>query len=127
MSFSKIILELGALIYAIFGVWLLIRPAALVRVGIVSEQSDARVELRAMYGGLELGIAAFLLMCALHTPWIGGGLVLLTISLAGIAAGRVVGILLERGQVSRLIWTFLAMEVVGGVVSYVALHAWVNR
>lgn len=86
-------LVLGSLVLAAYGVWFLIAPDALARlVGLEFTSPNAPVEIRSFYGGLELGLAAFLLVCARRPALRDAGLLLggLAFSLAG--AARLLGV-----------------------------------
>jgi hypothetical protein len=121
MTLDLIALWLGALSFAFFGVWLLVRPTALRGVGVVAENSDGRAELRAMYGGLELGIAAFLGLCLLRPDFTEPGLWMQLVALGGIALGRLIGISLEKGGVTKLLWFFAAIEILATAVTLAAI------
>ena len=58
-----IALLIGAGAFALFGVWLFATPNAMGAVDISADSPNARAEIRAMYGGLELALAVFLFMC----------------------------------------------------------------
>ena len=65
MTFPKLVVYLSAATFADFGAWLMLAPTALEDVASVGlSNPEARAEIRAMYGGLEIGIAAFLHWCA---------------------------------------------------------------
>lgn len=106
------VLGLGALLYLTLGVWLLIWPEGLGVVGLSAETPAARTELRATYGGLELGLFAFLAWCAC-----GGrerlrvGLVGLGLSTLGFAFGRVIGIVWDQPP-EPIFRTLVGVEVV---------------
>lgn len=121
MTLDVIALWIGAIGFAFFGVWLLLRPAALAAVDIPADSANARAEIRAMYGGFELGIAAFLGFCLLRPEWTEPGLWFQLLALGGLALGRLVGISVERGGVRRLLWLFAVVELVGVGVTVAAL------
>jgi hypothetical protein len=121
MSLDLIALWLGALSFAFFGVWLLVRPSALRAVGVVAENADGRAELRAMYGGAELGIAAFLGLCLLRPDFTEPGLWLQLLALGGLALGRLIGISVEKGGVSKTLWFFAAIEIAATFVTLAAI------
>jgi hypothetical protein len=121
MTLDLIALWLGALSFAFFGVWLLVRPQALRGVGVVAENADGRAELRAMYGGVELGIAAFLGLCLLRPDFTEAGLWLQLLALGGLAVGRLLGISMEKGGVGKLIWFFAALEILATGVTLAAI------
>lgn len=118
MTLSQLVLAAGALAFAIFGVWLLAVPGALKAVGITPASPEARTELRAMYGGLELGIAAFLLLCITRTEWHGPGLLLQALAIGGLAAARLIAIAIERGRVRGLLWFFASLELIGAAITW---------
>lgn len=120
MSFPEIVLIAGALLFAGFGVLLLVAPAKMSAVDLNPASPNARAEIRAMYGGLEITLAIFFWL-TYEFDQVGAGLTGLTLALIGIAAGRILGILLERGKVSRLIYFFASIETVAALISYVAL------
>lgn len=121
MALDLIALWLGMLSFAVFGVWLLARPAALQGVGVAAENADGRAELRAMYGGLELGIAGFLGLCLLRPDFTEPGLWLQLLALGGLVLGRLIGISVEKGGVSRLIWFFASIEIIAVLVTLAAV------
>lgn len=120
MSFPEIVLIAGAIIFAGFGVLLLVAPGKMSAVDLSPASPNARAEIRAMYGGLEIAIAIFFWL-TLKFDQVGTGLTGLTLALAGIAGGRIAGILLERGKVSRLIYFFAGIETLAAIIAYVAL------
>tara|TARA_R110002072_G_scaffold114709_2_gene244839 strand:+ start:839 stop:1261 length:423 start_codon:yes stop_codon:yes gene_type:complete len=96
-SSGRVVLGLGALLYLTLGVWFLIWPEALSLVGLSADNPAARTELRATYGGLELGLFAFLTWCACGgRERVRVGLVGLGLSTFGFAIGRVTGLVLDR-------------------------------
>ena len=121
MTLDLIALWLGMLSFAFFGVWLLLRPNALRGVGVVAENADGRAELRAMYGGLELGIAAFLGLCLLRPDFTEPGLWLQLVALGGLALGRLIGISAEKGGVGKTLWFFAAIEIIATLVTLAAI------
>ena len=75
MLFSRILLVLLGLMFLSFGVAFLLRPAQMAQmVGIELPEPTARMEIRAFYGGLEIGLAVFLFACAATGVWIMPGL-----------------------------------------------------
>ena len=68
-SCDRALIVIAALIIAGFGVWLLVKPEALGGIGINLDGPSARIDIRATYGGFELGVAAFLLVCAARAEW----------------------------------------------------------
>ena len=116
--YDQILIVIAALIFTGFGVWFLIKPGALAGIGIELSGRSARTDIRATYGGFELGVAAFLFWCAAREDWHHVGLVAATLFVAGFGVGRGVGILVEGGA-TAFMWSLLAIEVV-----YTACALW---
>lgn len=81
------------LTFIVFGVWLLLDPEVLTRlIGLKMETVSARTEIRAFYGGLELGIGVFLLGCAMFRNGLKSGLGLVACTLGGAGVARLVSL-----------------------------------
>ena len=107
---DRILILVSALIFVFFGVWLFAVPTALEKIGIQLTTHEAFIDIRATYGGLELGLAAFLLTAQARPAWYRAAMLLSALCVGGFGAGRLSGILLE-GQGTPLMWFFLAIEV----------------
>lgn len=107
------------LVFLGLGTWLFAVPEALNGLGIEMLEPDARIDVRATYGGLELGIAAFLIWCLLRDAWVRTGLVAVGFLCAGLGTTRLLGIALE-GQGGGLMWSFVGIELV--VALWVAVY-----
>jgi hypothetical protein len=87
-------LALGALVLAAYAAAFAVDPALLGRlVGLAFEEANAFVEIRAFYGGLELGLAAFLAWAALRPAHAGAALVMFAFTFGAAGAARVWGVL----------------------------------
>ena len=94
----------GALTYAGIGIASLLRPASVpVLFGGRADNAGARTEIRAVYGGLPLGVAAALVV----QP--GTSAVMAGLS-GAMAAGRAGSLLLEDDAPSRANLAFLGVE-----------------
>jgi hypothetical protein len=120
MALARFTLWFSALAWAAFGAMLLVFPERLGGVGLVVDSSLARVEVRGFYGGLELGIAAFLAWSALAPSRFRAGLMGALLIIGGLAAGRIVGFALE-GAVEPVMLPYLGAELGGAVLAAVAL------
>ncbi|NRA76482.1 MAG: DUF4345 family protein [Planctomycetes bacterium] len=94
----------GACLMGGLGVLFLVQPEALRdRVGISPDTPSALAEIRSTYGGLHVGIALFLLACAVHEPMRRTGLLFCGLAFAGAGLARAAGILefqaTDSGQV----------------------------
>ena len=91
--FPTLVLILAALGFLGFGGWLVIDPAGgLAGVDIGATSPAGLVELRAFYGGLEVGLGLFLLACAARPAWRVPGLWLVLLGNLSIGLARVYGI-----------------------------------
>jgi hypothetical protein len=121
MTFARVVLGLSVLAWAGFGLMLLVWPERLAGVGLEVASPLARVEVRAFYGGLELGIATFLIWSLASAERIRSGLMLGGLALGGTALGRPVGTALEGGAIDAGMWGFVALEVAGAALCAIAL------
>ena len=107
-TFPTVVLALCATGFFAFGLWLLIDPlTALGKIGIHTSESTGVIELRAFYGGVELGVAAFLAMCAYKPEWREAGLWLVLFSNGGAGLARLLGIALAGTFGSYLGWALV--------------------
>lgn len=96
---------LVALAFALMGALALVRPDRILRpFGIKSLPIDARNEVRAVYGGFGVAIAALLVLTVTDGDVRVGGRLAVALALIGMAAGRLVSGLLDRqfGRYPRL-------------------------
>ena len=114
---DRILILLSAGIFLFFGAWLFAVPTALEGLGIKLSTPEAFIDVRATYGGLELGLTAFLLVAQARSAWHRAALLLSTLCIGGFGAGRLGGIILA-GEGTPLMWTFLAIEAVGAAVMF---------
>lgn len=118
-----VVLVLAGLGFAGFGAWLLLDPAGgLGGVGIAAQTPAGLVELRAFYGGCELGLGAFLLACAAKPEWREAGLWLVALANGGTGIARLIGLALGGWVftpflIGALVWEF----------GFTALAAWAIR
>ena len=112
----RLLLAFIALTYAIFGFIFLFNPSEMAAmVGITFLSNGARNDFRAMYGGLEIGVGAFLLICAMRREFVRVGLFASACVLVAMATSRTVGLMLDGVS---LVQTLIATsEWVGGVAA----------
>lgn len=94
-KFGKWVLVLAGLGFLGFGLAIAVAPAAVLGSVGISGTAAGLVELRAFYGGLELGLGAFLLICAARPDWREAGLWSVALVNGGIGAARLAGIALS--------------------------------
>ncbi|HEX8830461.1 MAG TPA: DUF4345 family protein [Longimicrobium sp.] len=119
--FARVSLILGALGLIGFGAALLVRPSLLAVVGVELTRPAAATEIRAFYGGLELGLAAFFIAATRHSAWLRPALFAQAVALGGIVAARLVGIMVD-GSAEPMILGFAAVEGAGALLGFIALR-----
>ena len=115
-----LILAALALAFALMGIGALVSPTVVTRqFGIPSLTPDGRSEVRAVYGGFGLAIAA-VLVYAIVDPELRTGIALtVAVALFGMAAGRLISAVLDR-SLSKVAALYLVIELVGGALLIIA-------
>lgn len=107
----NVLLIIGAL-WVAFGVACLVAPAGmLAMVGIELTSAQSAAEIRAMYGGAQIGFGGFLLLGARRARLARPALLALALVMGGFALGRLLGIALD-GSLDGATLFSLATEVV---------------
>lgn len=97
---ARLTLILAALGFLGFGAWFLLDPAdPMARIGVTISGAAGPVELRAFYGGLEVALAAWLLLAAARRHWARPALWLVLLLNLGIGLSRILGALIDQ------VWT----------------------
>lgn len=118
----RALLWLLGLALAGFGMLALLMPATLAGwVDIQLASGVARADFRATYGGFELGAALFLLLCAARADLTAIGLYAAGCIYTGFAAGRLIGILVDK-PAGPLMLTVFAFEVTGAALAFWMSH-----
>lgn len=115
-SAARSLLALAAVVYAAFGLAFALAPvgmAALVQIALPTP--TARADFAATYGGLELGLAAFLAVC-LRQGALAPGLLAAGCGLAGLGAVRLAYLL--HGGGSGLLWALFVAEAAGAGLAF---------
>ena len=92
-------LRFTGVVFASYGAYLCFNPQFLVELLEIGDSVPAKVEVRAMYGGLQLGIGLLLLWGAQRAPV--QQLIACAVMIAcfaGLAGGRGVGMLIDGGD-----------------------------
>jgi len=111
-GFARLVLWLSALAFAGIGAAFLVAPEAMAaRVGIALAGATAANDVRAVYGGLQLGVASFLAYSARQPDALRTGLTVQLCTFAGLAAARFVSLLVD-GTPGALGLTLHAAEIV---------------
>jgi len=118
--YQRIILGISAMVFIGIGVAFLVTPQSLLpRVNINATPGTALTDVRAVYGGLDLGIGLFLAFCFVRGQ-LRTGLVACVFTLGGLSCGRILGIGLNREQ-DMITYYLLAAEVLGVAMATTAL------
>lgn len=114
-------LLVAALGFGIFGIALLLLPHLLGMAGVQADSSSGVIELRAFYGGLELGLAAFFLTAMRRPKWVCAALFAQVAAAGGIAGARVLGIIMAGGEANAIIYLSGAGEAAVALLGLAAL------
>ena len=116
----QIFVVLSALAFGGLGILFMLDPARLAGTVELGTSPFQTIELRAMYGGLEIGVALFLLWCAASPQRIGLGLWFSLFAYSGLGLGRLSGVLLS-GVAGGPHWNLIAIETMAVILSLVGL------
>jgi hypothetical protein len=110
MKLARSLVFASALIFVLVGAGFLLIPqqyAAVLEISLPTAM--ARTDVRATYGGLELGFGIFLILCTVRREWIRPGLWALALTVGGFVTGRLVGFVAE-GTINKFMLFFLGIE-----------------
>ena len=101
------------------GIYALAAPAALIRpFGITLEQPTSRSEVRAVYGGFGLAIAAVLAYALAAPEHRTGILITVGAALAGMAFGRIVSAVIDSRTSFYPNWFYCLVEMVAAAALF---------
>lgn len=123
MSFDRLVLALSSAFVLLAGTACIVAPASFAQQAGLSIAPSALTEIRAFYGGLQIGIGCFLIWCIRQRILTFAGLLLVACAVGGAGIGRVVGMLVDQVPTAYHL-TNLAIEVatVGVVAAAVSLN-----
>ena len=120
MSFDRGALAILTAVVLLSGFGSVVAPNSLTQqAGLVATPSGL-TEIRAFYGGLQIGVGLFLLWCLRQQSMIPAGLLLVGLAVGGAGIARVLGMTID-GEPTRFHLVNLAVEI--GTVSLVAFAA----
>lgn len=105
-----------------FGVPLLVVPDLVRLIELGPATATGRSDVRAVYGGLEVGLGIFCGLCARRPPWFRAGLTMLALALAGVLAGRLVSLVAD-GWPRMITLVFTGGELAVAALAVAALRA----
>ncbi len=116
---ARAYLVIAGLMWLAYGVYLLAVPQALAATaGVAATNLTGVIELRAMYGGLEMAVGTFALICAFGAGLLRSGLLGMGLACAGLGVTRLVSAL-AAGEFSTYTRQGLALE-----LTLTALAVW---
>jgi hypothetical protein len=118
MNYPRAVLTLSGIIVLAIGVAFLLAPTAMMQsVDIAIATPLARGDVRAIYGGMEIAVGALLLLASRRDDRVRPGLFAAAVLFTGMAAGRLLGVLLD-GTPPPFGWFLLLLELSGAVISF---------
>ncbi|MEY3011585.1 MAG: hypothetical protein RIT45_320 [Pseudomonadota bacterium] len=94
--FARLVLILAGLVWLAIGLYAMADPVAVADSVDFELRSDlARLEIRAMYGGLSIAVGALHFVGAVRTVWLVPTLVVAIVLTLGLAAGRILSIAVD--------------------------------
>lgn len=121
-GFPLWVLRLASLLFLLFGAAFFLWPVGLpANVEIRVPTSTAATDVRAVYGGLQLGVGLFLGWCALDRSRLRVGLLAFAFAIGSMAATRVAGFVVD-GSPAAINALLLAGELGGLALAAAALR-----
>jgi hypothetical protein len=122
MSLPRLSLVLAGALFLGFGLVFLFNPGLLFRTfNVLDPPRNLLAEVAAMYGGLEVGLGLFFLVCARRGRWVRPALAAQVAVFGGLAVGRLVGMAAHR-PTSRIFLALVVLELVAAVVGLIAFR-----
>lgn len=91
-------------------------------IGYALTNADSRIEMVAMYGGLEIGIGVFCLLGAIKPEYTKAGLLLIIFTVGGLAIGRHYSFALNNDPVTSYTYSTIVFETVTAIIAAVAFY-----
>ena len=120
MSLDRIVLALSAAFVLFSGVACILAPTSLAQQAGLSVTPSSLTEIRAFYGGLQVGIGCFLMWCIRGRETTFAGLLLVAVAVGGAGMARALGMLVDRAPTAFHI-TNLVIEAITVAVVAIAL------
>ena len=120
LTLARISLVLTAMVFGGFGLTFLLWPEVLEITEVTLATPMAVTEIRAFYGGMELGFAIFFALAAARPSWFRPALVAQIGALGGLASGRIFGLIVD-GSPDSLHFLLTGTEITGALIGGLAL------
>lgn len=123
MNLTRIVLLISAPIYAGIGVAFLIAPSTMASfVDVMLHSVTADNDIRAVYGGVNIGLGVFFAISATRPAWYQPALFVVILTLGGLAGARFLSWAVA-GMPSAIGFALHASEVLGLMLSAIALRS----
>ena len=120
MDTGKLAIGLTAAAFTGFGAALMAKPERILKmVGIRAANANGRTELRAMYGGMEMGFGVFFAMAALKEEWRRPALTAIVCAIGALGATRIATAIAEGAD--PMMYALAAPEVTATALAAIAL------
>ena len=96
MSLDRVVLALSSAFVLFAGLVCIVAPASFAQQAGLSAAPGALTEIRAFYGGLQVGIGCFLIWCIRQRTMTFAGLLLVAFAVGGAGIARVLGMLIDQ-------------------------------
>ena len=124
MPLDRVVLALASAFVLLAGLACLFGPASFAQQAGLSATPSALTEIRAFYGGLQVGVGCFLIWCIRQRTLTFVGLLLVALAVGGAGIARAFGMLIDQAPTAFHL-TNLAVEVT--TVALVAVALWRSR
>jgi hypothetical protein len=122
----RVVVAASGLVFLGIGVLFLLHPTTVALVGLPVKSAKAASDVRAVFGGLELGLGVFLVWAAAWPAWIRAGLAAQVTTFGGLVTGRIMGLAFE-GWPGLLSLGLFAAEAVGLGLGLLAAGVWLQQ
>jgi hypothetical protein len=119
MDVGKLAIGITAAAFAGFGTALMVKPEILKKIGIRATDPNARTELRAMYGGMELGFGVFFALALRDPEWRKPALTAILCGIGALGVTRIATAITEDAD--PISYLMAAPEITAATMAGVAL------
>jgi len=122
VSLPRLSLVVAGLVFLGLGAYLFYAPETIGRLtGATRLTPSLLTELRAMYGGLQIGLGLYFFVAASRGRWVRSALAAQVAAFSGMAVGRVIAMVLAR-EYSRFFLGLAAVELLGALLGAAGLR-----
>lgn len=118
---AKCFVQAVAVIFLVYGAMFSLFPAMILQFVVDGSISSSAglIDVRATYGGMSIGVATMLFMLS-KLPDIAVGLKAVLMVMFAMAGTRLIGIMVD-GSANSMMYNYLALEILAGVIAAVLL------